>query len=230
MQYWKPEWATTLQLRLEAGFTVAEIATALEQEHGAIVTAVAVHHKIRRLKMRPNRDSVWDTIAGLTDRLVDLTNNAQPALSFSDIAKILNEEFGTNLTRNALIGKSRRLKLSSRFIQPSGSWSRPPKIGPQRINPKRLRLAGRAAGNVNGQAPARPTISLPRLRCVQVEPLHIDIQDLKEHHCRFPYGGDDGIPFTFCGNPKLPSHSESRAFSYCGPHHAITRRDDRRAA
>lgn len=45
-----------------------------------------------------------------------------------------------------------------------------------------------------------------------VVPLHLNLLDLKRHHCRWPYGED---PFTFCGQPVLDG-------SYCFAHKQLS--------
>lgn len=62
-------------------------------------------------------------------------------------------------------------------------------------------------------APPKPiAIDLPALRCVEVDPLHVNLLDLQPEQCRWPYG--EG-PYTFCGHPAVFG-------SYCGPHFGLS--------
>jgi GcrA cell cycle regulator len=57
-----------------------------------------------------------------------------------------------------------------------------------------------------------------QLRCVEVDPRHVLLVDLKRGDCRYPYGGDEeGEPITFCGHPRR------KGSSYCTPHFHLTR-------
>ncbi len=54
---------------------------------------------------------------------------------------------------------------------------------------------------------------MPTLVEAPLEPLHVGMDDLSRHTCRWPYG--DRFPFTFCGHP---THKGGK---YCAGHHAI---------
>ena len=64
--------------------------------------------------------SIWNDTPGLTQRLQQLLE-APENYPFSTIAPMLSKEFNIRLTKNACIGKSRRLKMPPRE-------ARPPKI------------------------------------------------------------------------------------------------------
>lgn len=206
MQIWKDEWAATLVARREAGDTFAQIAVYLSATYGTTYTESACNRKIRSLLGPVGSVTVWSE--ELTARLVELYNS-QPAIAFSAIAKILNAEFGISLTRSAVIGRANRLKLKGNaYRTPPGGGRARERVG---RNPPVLRIKSIAPDPI------------PKLRCVEVEPLHITLLDLEPPHCRYPYGGDNGVPVTFCGNPRLPSYSGKTRYasSYCGPHFAI---------
>jgi hypothetical protein len=110
---------------------------------------------------------------------------------FSEIAKTLSYEFGIKLTKNACIGKARRLGLEARprVMPPT------PRKGQNRGGPRRL------------------PVVLPGW---QVEPPRlpptagkITIYQLKDGVCHFPHG--DKPPYTYCG-------AATRKGSWC-PHH-----------
>ena len=112
--------------------------------------------------------------------------------TFSVIARILSREFGVKLSKNACIGKGRRLGLTARAHVP------PPK-------PRK------------GQNRSGPRLKPAVLPGWQVEPPRlppttgrITIYQLQRGVCHFPYG--DAPPYVYCGNTAF------RASSWC-PHH-----------
>ncbi len=108
------------------------------------------------------------------------------------------------ITRNAVIGKVRRLGLEGRA---SGNASlrkfhpRTPKAPSDRAPRKRYPSAPQPRPNL---APEEI-----ELRVAAVIPLHVTLMDLERHQCRYPYGDQ---AFTFCGHPQF---GES---SYCSAH------------
>ena len=154
---------------------------------------------------------------------VALRQYLDKGLSFAEIARALNQQFGTAYTRNAAIGRARRLGLSVPLRPPSDSVMGSPK----RPDAKRLReLRARKAGHV----PPKPSTPKPstleraealQLRCVAIAPRHLSLVDLEANDCRYPYGGDaEGEPITFCGHPR---HEGS---SYCLSHFRLTNLPD----
>ena len=133
-------------------------------------------------------------------------------LSFKEAAQALNERFGTDYSRNAVIGKSKR----EGFKQPDKPWhrlttvSKPEREGKPTLEATALRVTHTRRG------PVRSIPALPReiiqLRCAEIEPLHLDLLDLDRHHCRWPYG-DQNI--TFCGHSKMVG-------SYCLAHFQLS--------
>ena len=133
-------------------------------------------------------------------------------MSYADIARAINSRFGTSYTRNAAIGRSKRMGLAA-------AERRLEQAGPQtKADVKRLRKA-----RADSRLEVPPSIPmLPRepvkLRCVGITPRLLALVELGPDDCRYPYGGDkEGEPITFCGHPKSPGSS------YCGPHFDLTR-------
>ena len=115
--------------------------------------------------------SIWDLTPGMTQRLAAL-HAAPENYSSSEMADMLSDEFGIvpPLTRNAVIGKSRRMSMPPR----------PLKI---RTGPK-LR-----------QEPWKPTpLADTQPRCD--EPL--TIYQLGYGDCKYPVEGD-APPYLYCG-------------------------------
>jgi GcrA cell cycle regulator len=137
-------------------------------------------------------------------------------MSFSAIAKALNARFNTSYSRNAALGRAKRMGLS----KPS-----PPTNLPTRW-PRRRR--GKAAGLQKPRERHAPEFitriprfkqtQAPKLRCVELVPRHLSLLDLEASDCRYPYGGEaDGEAITFCGHPRREDSS------YCTPHFHLTR-------
>jgi GcrA cell cycle regulator len=111
--------------------------------------------------------------------------------SYAEIAVALNEQFNTNYSRNAACGKGFRLRVTA-----------PPKIkAPPR---KRQRNQQR----IQAVKP-KPRIEEILLRCIEIEPRHLTLDQLESQDCRYPFGDN---PFTFCGRHIMEGRS------YCVEH------------
>jgi GcrA cell cycle regulator len=134
-------------------------------------------------------NSIW------TDEQAEaLTSLLADGQSYAEIAAALNEQFNTNYSRNAACGKGFRLGLAA----------------PQKV---------KAPPRERKRKPAETTIKpLPRmeeiqLRCAEIEPRHLTLDQLEPNDCRYPYG--DG-PFTFCGLLNTDGSS------YCPEHFRLS--------
>lgn len=134
-------------------------------------------------------------------------------LSYSEIAKTINERFGTNYTRNATIGRSKRMGLT-RPAKPAS-----PQHVPPQTRPSRTHRAGSAGAATKAEPiPAIQHAEPVKLRCVGIRPRLVPLVELEAGDCRYPYRGDkDGEPITFCGHPRREGSS------YCTPHFRLTR-------
>jgi GcrA cell cycle regulator len=141
-------------------------------------------------------------------------------MSYSEIADAINEKFGTCYTRNATIGRGRRMGLGIPE-RPDDRLKPPPQSQPLRLSkarPQTLR-APRREKTCETPAEVEPTEPV-RFRCVGVSPRLLPLTDLDDGDCHYPYGGDrDDEPILFCGHPRLAG---SR---YCAPHFHLTRDD-----
>jgi GcrA cell cycle regulator len=148
-------------------------------------------------------------------------------MSYGEIARVLNARFGTNYTRNATLGRGKRIGLvapiCARPQRPPLRRGAKPATRPKtrleirfktpsdQIRPLDERDVPKPQPVVK---PARPV----KLRCVGISPRLIAFDQLEPGDCRYPYGGDrDGEPITFCGHPRRPGSS------YCTPHFDLTR-------
>ena len=135
-------------------------------------------------------------------------------LSFSEIVKAINLKFRTAYTRNAAIGRAKRMGLGD-SDRPQTSLqvgpSRPEQaVKPQAMEPGSASLR-RLTAILKSQEP-------PKLRCAEVEPRHLSLFELECGDCRYPYGGDEeGEAITFCGHPRQPGSS------YCASHFQLSR-------
>ena len=146
---------------------------------------------------------------------VALRDCLEKGMSFAEIARALNERFGTAYTRNAAIGRARRLGLSvPQRADPAGPFPAAKKPDARRIHQKRARNLANSAGKPDTLERAATL----QLRCVAITPRHLALVDLEADDCRYPYGGDvEGEPITFCGHPRREGSS------YCVSHFHLTR-------
>lgn len=143
-----------------------------------------------------------------------LRRHLAQGLPFSAIAKAINLKFKTAYTRNAALGRAKRMGLVG-----SDRPERLLKAAPLRLE----RMIKPQPVETGSAAPRRPAPILkaqepPRLRCAEVEPRHVSLIELERGDCRYPYGGDEeGEAITFCGRPRCAGSS------YCSPHFDLSR-------
>ena len=148
-----------------------------------------------------NQDSVW-LKPGLTERLIELhaLGGAQQ-LSMSQMAEKLNAEFKTSLTRNAIVGRCRRLSLLCDGFTP---LKRQLQHVTQTWRPKPMKIFVRV------DAPIVPEIALvPESRGEGLTIYQLGFGD-----CRWPLGEvtAEAAVFSYCGTAAV----EGRP--YCGAH------------
>jgi GcrA cell cycle regulator len=135
-------------------------------------------------------------------------------VSFSQAAERINARFKTAYSRNAAIGRARRLGI--------GGPERPKALLPAKPTPFERPHEPPAV------EPPSPGLHWPtavfnkvakkKLRCAEVEPRHLSLIELERGDCHYPYGGDEeGEAITFCGHPRQPGSS------YCTPHFQLSR-------
>jgi len=134
-------------------------------------------------------------------------------MSYSEIANAINAKFGTAYSRNAAIGRGKRMGLAGPD-QPKASHRVPHNASTPR--PRRSREP-RAAEPVQPK-PALVRVEPVKLRCVGIKPRLLSLVDLERGDCRYPYGGDrEGEAIAFCGHPTREGSS------YCTAHFHLTR-------
>ena len=152
--------------------------------------------------------STWEEAHSLA-----LRELVEKGKSFREIARALNERFGTAYTRNAAIGRARRLGLSTpERAGAGGVFAAPRKPDARKIAEKRARILFKSPKPTTLERAA-----VLQLRCVAIAPRHVSLIDLAPEDCRYPYGGDvEGEPITFCGHPRRDGSS------YCPSHVHLT--------
>ena len=138
----------------------------------------------------------------------------QKGMTYSEAARAINERFGTSYSRNAAIGRAKRMGISG-----AGQPDRPLRAKkPRPPNPKRL--LKKRAGLLKASRPRVKVFARAaalKLRCVTVVPRHLSLIELEDDDCRYPYGGDkEGEAITFCGHPRRDGSS------YCVSHFHLT--------
>jgi len=142
-------------------------------------------------------------------------------MSYLEIAQALNAAFKTRYSRNAVLGRSKRLGLGGRDGPADSSGPCPvegPSSKPQGLTPYLGKPGERHASGFILLAPKFEAVKPSKLRCAAVAPRHLTLIDLEAGDCRYPYGGDeDGEAITYCGHPRRKNSS------YCRAHFRLTR-------
>jgi GcrA cell cycle regulator len=136
-------------------------------------------------------------------------------LPFSEIARALNQRFGTAYSRNATIGRARRMGLSVPTQKQSASVI----LATKKPDARRIReIRARKLTGIADKPSTFERATALQLRCVAITPRHLALVDLEADDCRYPYGGDaEGEAITFCG------HQRHEGSSYCLSHFHLTR-------
>ena len=145
-------------------------------------------------------------------------------MSYSEIAEAINTRFKTAYSRSAAIGRANRMGLAGPDRAKDlpkdlpkhlpKHWPAPPKA-PQ---PRPRKSRERHVPEFIRPMPTFERTDTVKLRCVEIDPRHVSLTDLRTDNCRYPYGGDEeGEAITFCGHPRRPRSS------YCAPHFHLTR-------
>lgn len=133
-------------------------------------------------------------------------------MSHAEAADTINVWFGTAYSRNATIGRAKRMGLAA--------LDRPKRLSrePQQLDPLQLRKSQERATEAKPEPPISERPERVKLRCVQIMPRHLPLIGLEAGDCRYPYGGDaEDEAITFCGHPQREGSS------YCLGHFNLTR-------
>jgi GcrA cell cycle regulator len=141
-------------------------------------------------------------------------------MSYSQTANAINAKFGTCYSRNATIGRGKRMGIGS-LDRTNHRTTQSPRTKPPGLSTKRAeKLRDRRRSQALETFPMRERAEPFKLRCVGLRPRLVALVDLEGGDCRYPYGGErDGDAILFCGHPRLAS------CSYCEAHFRLTRDD-----
>lgn len=120
-------------------------------------------------------------------------------MSFAQISADMNATFGTAYSRNACIGKAKRLGLKQ-----SSKPAPPPR-------PKRERRQPQIRAERRG--PPLASVEYEAIECEPINHIGVSIYELTTETCRWPIGTPGHEDFCFCGNapisglPYCPGHS-----------------------
>ena len=135
-------------------------------------------------------------------------------MSYSETADAINAKFRTAYTRNAAIGRAKRMGLAGPE-QPDDRTPRAAQGAHAAAAQSRARV--RAAEPVQPKPVSVPP-SLSSSAASTSSRAMLSLMELERGDCRYPYGGDkDGEAITFCGHPRRAGSS------YCTPHFHLTR-------
>lgn len=130
-------------------------------------------------------------------------------MSFAEAARAINLRFNTCYSRSAALGRARRVGLGPHNRQQPSMPTKPADL-PEIT--RRCPLGFRTLP-LPRPTPVFDELVPFKLRCIDIEPRHLSLNQLDRDDCRYPYGGDqENEAITFCG------HSRQRGSSYCGPH------------
>jgi GcrA cell cycle regulator len=138
-------------------------------------------------------------------------------MSYAEIADAINARFKTAYSRNAAIGRAKRMGLAGpeRSKDLPNHWL---KAAPKAEQASAHKPRERLPPEFMRPMPIFERTEPVKLRCVGIVPRHLSLIELEPGDCRYPYGGDEeGEAITFCGHPRRESSS------YCTPHFHLTR-------
>jgi GcrA cell cycle regulator len=134
-------------------------------------------------------------------------------MSFAEAAGAVNAMFDTSYTRNAALGRAKRMGLASSH-RPAEAQKAPQQM---KIPPLPERRESREPAAVREVNPFGPAEGI-NLRCIEIVPRHLTLIELEAGDCRYPYGGDaENETITFCGHPRRDNSS------YCAGHLDLSR-------
>ncbi len=149
----------------------------------------------------PIFNSVWDTVPELVGKLKDLLTQK---LSMGQIA----DKLGNGLSRNAVIGKTRRMGLK----MPKAKTAVSAQKVQQARKKTRIHIASTHVVSTYKEVtemPAAPAdLDIPKQQ-------RRTLMQLESWHCRYPIGEPEDAQFFFCGAQKIDGSS------YCKHHTEI---------
>lgn len=133
-------------------------------------------------------------------RRMEMLRELLPKHSAAQVAKAINVETGSTLTRNAVIGKAGRIGLKGHIAHPNKGTRKPRKpnaLRPYRILQKLASGAARMSGMAIGVEVDRPFDD--ELTPLVMNPMGYN-EDWPNNRCRWPVGEVKSPDFYFCGS------------------------------
>jgi GcrA cell cycle regulator len=136
-------------------------------------------------------------------------------MSYAKICDEINAQFNSHYTRNATIGRAKRIGLCN------------PALKSKRANQYKTEYEHQYRPRKRWNAPALPPVKIANvipLRSANVAPRNVRILELGPCDCRYPV--DNVSPFFFCGLPTHVYNRDGAKFesAYCRLHFQLTRR------
>jgi GcrA cell cycle regulator len=198
------------------------IAEKLNEEFRTTYSRKAIINKAQQLGFgrRGETGTLWPEDRRVA--LVELCNN--PAgMSFAVIARRLNERFGTEYTRSAVIGCASRMGLKDRELP--GDREETARKVPHSPKGSRHQITSDSRNNSSSALlQIAEHVEVLPLRCVEIVPRNLRITELEDGDCRYAYG-DEAAEIKFCGHPrfKIVSGDAARESPYCKLHHLLSK-------
>jgi GcrA cell cycle regulator len=100
-------------------------------------------------------------------------------MSYAKIAEAINAKFGTAYSRNAALGRGKRMGLAG--PDRPDQWTKPvPKASRPRLRDPRKRYAPESRRPM----PVLESVETVKLRCVEIDPRHLSLMELERGDCR----------------------------------------------
>jgi hypothetical protein len=133
-----------------------------------------------------------------TERLIMEPSNWAPAhsealreywargMSYSEIADAINAKFGTCYSRNATIGRGKRMGLGTPDRPDHRAVAQPRRQQPKPSKKRAKKMRERRAAELQEPTPARERAEPVKHRCVGLSPRLVSLVDLENGECRCP--------------------------------------------
>jgi GcrA cell cycle regulator len=178
------------------------------------LTFISEYPKLIGGRLGANKDEKVEQTNWAPQHSEALRELVAKGLSYSEITDAINAKFHTCYSRNAAIGRAKRMGIASADRPTAQSRA----CQPQQDTVLERRLSEFRPSEFRWPMPVMERAEPVTLRCVEVDPRHLSLLELERNNCRYPYGGDEeGEAITFCGHPRR------KGSSYCTPHFHLTR-------
>jgi GcrA cell cycle regulator len=137
----------------------------------------------------------------------------------SEIAYLLNRDFNTTYSRNAVIGRANRMGLTSQSGDKGGDASPKPKRKRSPSAADKTRIAARSNLPVSYLRQADPRRNIACDELIDTPTGARDVPLIEVEGCRWPSGDGSAVAFTFCNAAKA-----FKGCPYCATHRRMSLR------